>query len=172
MTSRRTNRALSTTRRWTAGVLLATTLTAGGLGLHLADAYASSQTGTVAAPTTSGSGTSSTTSSLVLYGHVELVRVRQHRFGEQLVQQRQHDDEGFLMTVHQHTFRAIGCTNSVLTTDATTLDAAARVTEAMVEELDRVASRFRSDSEISRITAAAEDVDVQVGWRTPPSGDV
>ncbi len=63
MTSRRTNRALSTTRRWTAGVLLATTLTAGGLGLHLADAYASSQTGTVAAPTTSGSGTSSTTSS-------------------------------------------------------------------------------------------------------------
>ncbi len=76
------------------------------------------------------------------------------------------------MTVHQHTFRAIGCTNSVLTTDATTLDAAARVTEAMVEELDRVASRFRSDSEISRITAAAEDVDVQVGWRTPPSGHV
>ena len=26
------------------------------------------------------------------------------------------------MTVHQHTFRAIGCTNSVLTTDATTLE--------------------------------------------------
>ena len=62
MTSRRTNRALSTTRRWTAGVLLAMTLTAGGLGLHLADAYASSQTGTVDASTTNGSGTSSTSS--------------------------------------------------------------------------------------------------------------
>ena len=30
------------------------------------------------------------------------------------------------MTIHQHTFRAIGCTNSVLTTDATTLEGAAR----------------------------------------------
>ncbi len=63
MTSRRANRALSTTRRWTAGVLLATTLTAGGLGIHLADAYAGSQSGTVAVSTASGTGTSSTTSS-------------------------------------------------------------------------------------------------------------
>ncbi len=63
MTSRRANRALSTTRRWTAGVLLATTLTAGGLGLHLADAYASSQTGTVATSTASGAGTSGSSSS-------------------------------------------------------------------------------------------------------------
>jgi len=31
------------------------------------------------------------------------------------------------MTIHQHTFRAIGCTNSVLTTDATTIDEAARL---------------------------------------------
>jgi len=62
MTSRRSNRALSTTRRWTAGVLLATTLTAGGLGLHLADAYASSQSGTVAASTTSGSSSVSSSS--------------------------------------------------------------------------------------------------------------
>ena len=30
------------------------------------------------------------------------------------------------MIIHQHTFRAIGCTNSVLTTDATTLEVAAR----------------------------------------------
>jgi len=66
------------------------------------------------------------------------------------------------MIVHQHTFRAIGCTNSVLTTDATTLDAASAVAEAMVEELDLVASRFRADSEISRITAAAADADVEV----------
>ena len=66
------------------------------------------------------------------------------------------------MTIHQHTFRAIGCTNSVLTTDATTLEAAASVTEAMVDELDRVASRFRPDSEISRLTAAAAVADVDV----------
>ena len=37
------------------------------------------------------------------------------------------------MTIHQHTFRAIGCTNIVLTTDATTLEAAASLTEAMVD---------------------------------------
>ena len=66
------------------------------------------------------------------------------------------------MTIHQHTFRAIGCTNSVLTTDATTLEAAASVTEAMVDELDRVASRFRPNSEISRLTAAAAVADVDV----------
>jgi thiamine biosynthesis lipoprotein len=36
------------------------------------------------------------------------------------------------------------------------------VAEAMVEELDRVASRFGADSEISGITAATEDADVQV----------
>jgi thiamine biosynthesis lipoprotein len=68
------------------------------------------------------------------------------------------------MTIHQHTFRAIGCTNSVLTTDATTIDEAAQVAEAVVEELDLAASRFRADSEISRINGAAsgEGVDVVV----------
>jgi thiamine biosynthesis lipoprotein len=66
------------------------------------------------------------------------------------------------MTIHQYTFRAIGCTNSVLTTDATALEAAVGAATAMVDELDRVASRFRADSEISRITAAAKDADVQV----------
>ena len=64
MTSRRTNRALSTTRRWTAGVLLAPTLAAGGLGLHLVDAYAStSGTTSSSATTTTTSGTTSSTSS-------------------------------------------------------------------------------------------------------------
>jgi thiamine biosynthesis lipoprotein len=66
------------------------------------------------------------------------------------------------MTTYEHTFRAIGCTNGVLTTDATTLAAAALVTEDAVEQLDRVASRFRADSEISRITAAAAVDDVHV----------
>ena len=68
------------------------------------------------------------------------------------------------MTIHQHTFRAIGCTNSVLTTDATTIDEAARVTEAVVAELDEAASRSRVDSELSRANAAAsaEGVDVVV----------
>jgi thiamine biosynthesis lipoprotein len=36
------------------------------------------------------------------------------------------------------------------------------VTEAMVDELDRVASRFRPDSEISRLTAAAAVAGVDV----------
>ena len=162
MTSRRSNRALSTTRRWTAGVLLATTLTAGGLGLHLADAYASNQSATVGGRHDERDRDVHLDVLDVVLGHLVLVRVQQHRFGEQLVQQRQHHDDGILMTIHQHTFRAIGCTNSVLTTDATTLEAAASVTEAMVDELDRVASRFRPDSEISRLTAAAAVADVDV----------
>lgn len=62
MTTRRSNPALTATRRWTAGVLLATTLAAGGLGVHLADAYAN-QSSTVAVSTTSGSGTTSSSSS-------------------------------------------------------------------------------------------------------------
>jgi thiamine biosynthesis lipoprotein len=66
------------------------------------------------------------------------------------------------MTIHQHTFTAIGCTNSVLTTDPGTLTRAAELTEAAVAELDVAASRFRSDSELSRITAAAADRDVRV----------
>jgi thiamine biosynthesis lipoprotein len=66
------------------------------------------------------------------------------------------------MTIRQHTFRAIGCTNSVLTTDATTIDEAARFTEAVVAELDQAASRFRADSEISRINMAASGESVNV----------
>lgn len=58
------------------------------------------------------------------------------------------------MTVHRHDFRAIGCANSLLTTDATTLAPATVLAEAMVAQLDLAASRFRPDSEISRITAA------------------
>ena len=66
------------------------------------------------------------------------------------------------MTTYRRTFRAIGCTNTVLTTDAATLATATTVTEDVVDQLDRVASRFRADSEISRITAAAAVEDVHV----------
>ena len=64
MSTRRTNRALSTTRRWTAGALLASTLAVGGIGLHLADAYAATPSSTPT-PSSSSSPTSSppTTSS-------------------------------------------------------------------------------------------------------------
>ena len=43
------------------------------------------------------------------------------------------------MTVHQHTFDAIGCTHSVLTTDPNTLARAAELAEATVAELDLAA---------------------------------
>ena len=66
------------------------------------------------------------------------------------------------MSVHQHTFDAIGCTNSVLTTDAATLHRAAELTEQLVAELDLAASRFRPDSELSTITAAATNENVHV----------
>src|SRR4051794_28299709 len=61
MTTRRKNRAISTTRRWTAGALLASTLAVGGLGLHLADAYAATQSGTVIAVAAASPTTTATT---------------------------------------------------------------------------------------------------------------
>ncbi len=61
MTTRRTNRAISTTRRWTAGALLASTLAVGGLGLHLADAYAATPSTT--APTATATPSTTTTTS-------------------------------------------------------------------------------------------------------------
>ena len=129
MTSRRTNRALSTTRRWTAGVLLAH-------DAHGRRPGPPPRRRVCVEPVRNDGGRHDERDRDVhldgldgihiVLGHLELLRVRQHRFGEQLVQQRQHHDDGILMTIHQHTFRAIGCTNSVLTTDATTLEAAAR----------------------------------------------
>lgn len=54
--------ALRRTRRWTAGVLLGSTLAAGGLGVHLADAYAATRTqSVVAAADASATPTSSAT---------------------------------------------------------------------------------------------------------------
>ena len=79
MTTRHSNRALSTTRRWTAGVLLASTLAVGGLGLHLADSYAATSSSTVVAagstaPTTTGTtgatGASATSSGSSGFGAV------------------------------------------------------------------------------------------------------
>ncbi len=53
--------------------------------------------------------------------------------------------------VRTHTFRAIGCDHAVLVTDPAALAPAARLAEDLVAELDRAASRFRPDSEVSRI---------------------
>ena len=59
--------------------------------------------------------------------------------------------------VVERTFRAIGTTNVVLVTDPTVADEAERVARDMVATLDRVASRFRDDSEVMALARAAED---------------
>ena len=61
MMTRRQNPVLSTTRRWTAGVLLASTLAVGGLGLHLADSYAATSSSTVVASGSTDPATTGTT---------------------------------------------------------------------------------------------------------------
>ncbi|MEO7236064.1 MAG: FAD:protein FMN transferase [Lapillicoccus sp.] len=53
--------------------------------------------------------------------------------------------------IRTHTFHAIGCDHAVLVTDPAALAPAARLAEALVAELDCAASRFRPDSEVSRI---------------------
>ncbi len=52
-------------------------------------------------------------------------------------------------------FRAIGTTASVLTSDGDGLDLATAVVRAEVDALDVVASRFRADSELARLNSSA-----------------
>jgi thiamine biosynthesis lipoprotein ApbE len=51
-------------------------------------------------------------------------------------------------------WRALGTTVVVVTTSGRDLDAAAELVRAGIEEIDRACSRFRHDSEISRLNAA------------------
>ena len=135
MTSRNprpVNVALRRTRRWTAGVLLTSTLAAGGLGLHLADAYAasktdaavaagaaattstSSATGSSSTPTTSPATTNSTApANPQQYNLFDDHRVDLERFvrvvpdevtWRRLVELRRHEHEGLVMTVYRHDF--------------------------------------------------------------------
>ncbi len=192
MTTRRTNQALSTTRRWTAGALLASTLAVGGLGLHLADAYAATQSGTVVAATPDvldpdlhrshdfgehahehDDDHLDTVHDHVVVDH-HLVRVDaviivlvEQRARLQLVHHGRHDDEGLMMTDAPipapgttHTFHAIGCDHAVLVTDPAALAPAARLAEELVAALDLAASRFRPDSEVSRLAEHAAHADV------------
>ncbi|MGV1008286.1 MAG: FAD:protein FMN transferase [Dermatophilaceae bacterium] len=66
------------------------------------------------------------------------------------------------MTVHRHEFSAIGCEHTILTLDPTALAPAGELAETVLAELDMVASRFRPDSEVSRIAEVAADGDVVV----------
>lgn len=52
-------------------------------------------------------------------------------------------------------FDAIGCHHRVHVTRAPVLDEAGRLARALVDDLDRAASRFRADSEVRRIAALA-----------------
>ena len=68
------------------------------------------------------------------------------------------------MDLHQRTFRAIGCTHTVIATDGAAIRAAAGTAEVLLRELDLAASRFRADSEVSRLAQRARlgDVDAVV----------
>lgn len=52
-----------------------------------------------------------------------------------------------------HTFRAIGTINAVLVTRDEVLDEAVGLAQRHLADLDRAASRFRADSEVSRLAA-------------------
>ncbi|MGB8383648.1 MAG: FAD:protein FMN transferase, partial [Dermatophilaceae bacterium] len=184
------NVALRRTRRWTAGVLLTSTLAAGGLGLHLADANAanktdaavaagaaattmtSSATGSSSTPTTSPATTSSTatanpssTTSSTTTGSSSSgssASSPTKSLGAGLVELRRHEHEGLVMTVYRHDFSAIGCQHTILTLDPAALVPGGELAENIIEQLDLVASRFRPDSEVSRIAELASSVDVRV----------
>ena len=80
----------------------------------------------------------------------------------QLVELGHHEHEGLVMSVFRHDFSAIGCEHTILTLDSAALAPGAELAESVVEELDLVASRFRPDSEVSRIAERAVSVDVVV----------
>lgn len=66
------------------------------------------------------------------------------------------------MRVHHHEFSAIGCEHTILTLDSAVLAPAAELAEAILEELDVAASRFRPDSQVNRIAQLAAGGDVTV----------
>ncbi|MEO7071069.1 MAG: hypothetical protein ABI131_11325, partial [Nostocoides sp.] len=53
------------------------------------------------------------------------------------------------------TFRAIGTTNRILVTDPRSLVEATALAKEHLAELDLAVSRFRTDSEVSRLAARA-----------------
>ena len=68
------------------------------------------------------------------------------------------------MDLHQRSFRAIGCAHTVIATEGAAIEAAAMIAEALLRDLDLAASRFRADSEVSRLAdrARLEDLDAVV----------
>lgn len=66
------------------------------------------------------------------------------------------------MPVTSDPFQAIGTTNRVHATDPAALDDAVRIARAELERLDRAASRFRPDSELSAIHRRSRSADVVV----------
>ncbi len=53
-------------------------------------------------------------------------------------------------------FTAIGTTNRILVTDGSSLPAAVEIAKAHLAELDKAVSRFRDDSEVTRLSRMAE----------------
>ena len=60
-----------------------------------------------------------------------------------------------MSTVRSTSFRAIGTTHRIIATDPSAQHAATGLALAHLAELDRAASRFRADSEVSRLAEAA-----------------
>jgi thiamine biosynthesis lipoprotein len=62
------------------------------------------------------------------------------------------------MSFHTASFDAIGCTNEVTVLDETVLPAAAQTALSLVEALDEACSRFRDDSELTRLNESGGGV--------------
>lgn len=59
------------------------------------------------------------------------------------------------MSLASHTFDAFGSSATVHVTDPSALERACSLVESVVEEVDRACSRFRSDSELTRLNASS-----------------
>ena len=57
-------------------------------------------------------------------------------------------------------FKAMGTTNTVVVDDVAALPAAMEIVKSEIHEIDRVCSRFREDSELSRLNARSGDGDI------------
>jgi len=60
-------------------------------------------------------------------------------------------------TLGTGTFEAIGTTNRILTTEPSVIAEAVLLATEHLDQLDQAVSRFRDDSEVSRLAAAAQD---------------
>ncbi len=154
---------LARARTWAVSALLAASVGTAALGYHLADsasqtvAAGTSSTSSTSSGTTSSTSSSSSSSfgSTTAPGSSSGPAAGGHERVMSDVATMTPSPPAGASATGSSTFSAIGTTNRLLTTDPGVIADAVLVAQDHLAELDAAASRFREDSEVSRLAARA-----------------